>query len=102
MNLEQVIIIPMMTEKSQYLQKLNENEETNVVKYCFKVHPDANKIMVKQAIQKIFGKKPSSVNIQIYKGKMKRFRNSPAKRPHWKKAIVSFPEATELQFNSGV
>jgi len=73
-----------------------------MVKYVFKVHPDANKVLVRDAIKKIYNITPSSINILVYKGKTKRFRNMPSRRPHWKKAIVSFANGADLEFGKGV
>lgn len=101
MNLEQVIIVPLLTEKSVYLQDIGKRNGTKMVKYSFRIHPDANRQMVKHAIQKIFNVKPDSVNISTYKGKMKKFRGLPAKRPYWKKAIVTFRNGAELEFSKG-
>ncbi|MCB1140627.1 MAG: 50S ribosomal protein L23 [Leptospiraceae bacterium] len=103
MNLEDVIIAPLVTEKSQNLQEIGkENQGKRMVKYVFRVHPDANKVLVKDAIKKIFNVSPSSVNIMVYKGKVKRFRNFPSPRPHWKKAIVTFDNGANLEFGKGV
>jgi len=57
---------------------------------------------VKDAIKKIYNLSPSSINILVYKGKMKRFRNMPSQRPHWKKAIVTFENGANLEFGKGV
>jgi large subunit ribosomal protein L23 len=35
-------------------------------------------------------------------GKMKKFRNFPSRRPHWKKAIVTFKDGANLEFSKGV
>ena len=103
MNLEQVIMVPLLTEKSQAIQKMvSEDGKNTVTKYCFRVHPDANKRTIKAAIQKIYGKTPGGVAVLVYKGKHKKFRNSAVKKPYWKKAIVSFYDGTELQLDNGV
>ncbi|NCN09619.1 MAG: 50S ribosomal protein L23 [Leptospira sp.] len=108
MSPEQVIIAPMITEKSQDLEVIHERIEAKrktsrrssngkkITKYTFRIHPDANKIQVKEAIKKIFNANPASVNIQVYRGKIKRFRSMPAQKAHWKKAIVTFNDGTTL------
>jgi large subunit ribosomal protein L23 len=102
MNIEDVIISPITTEKSLVQQEIGQAIGKRTVKYTFKVHPLANKNMVKEAIKKIFQLTPSSVNIMMYAGKMKRFRNFPSKRPHWKKAVVTFENGAKLEFAKGV
>jgi len=102
MNLENVLITPLVTEKAQNLQEIGNSQGKRMVKYSFKIHPLANKSLVKDAIKKIYNLSPSSINILVYKGKMKRFRNMPSQRPHWKKAIVTFENGANLEFGKGV
>ena len=68
------------------------------VKYTLKVHPDANKTLVKQALRKMYNVNASSVNISVFKGKIKKFRNFPSPRPHWKKAVVTFDNGAAIDF----
>ncbi|WCL51082.1 50S ribosomal protein L23 [Leptospira sp. GIMC2001] len=105
---DQIIIAPLITEKSQELEAIHERIEEKrknsrrasngkkITKYSFKVHVDANKIQVKEAIEKIFNVKPASVNMQVYRGKIKKFRYVAAPKAHWKKAIVTFHDGTTL------
>jgi large subunit ribosomal protein L23 len=102
MNLENIILSPLVTEKAQYLQEIGSSQGKRMIKYSFRVHPSANKIMVKDAIRKIYKIVPSSVNIMVYKGKIKKFRNMPSQRPHWKKAVVTFENGETLEFGKGV
>ncbi|EMF82787.1 ribosomal protein L23 [Leptospira weilii serovar Topaz str. LT2116] len=101
MNLQDVILTPVVTEKSQDLETIGANSKkgTRMVKYTVKVHIDANKTLIKEAFKKIFKIAPSSVNIQVYRGKIKRFRNLPAPRPHWKKAVVTFRDGASIDFS---
>ena len=63
------------------------NETNNEV--VFKVARDANKLEIKQAVEKLLGKKVAAVRTANYNGKLKRQRRSDAGRTaHWKKAIV--------------
>lgn len=100
MNLQDVILTPIVTEKSQDLETIGANSKkgTRMVKYTVKVHIDANKTLIKEAFKKIFKVTPSSVNVQVYRGKIKRFRNMPAPRSHWKKAIVTFRDGASIDF----
>ncbi len=76
-----IIVAPIITEKST---ELKEKERL----LCFKVHRDANKIMVKKAVQELFKVKIEWVKIMNYNGKKKRFGRFTGKRSAWKKAYV--------------
>jgi large subunit ribosomal protein L23 len=78
----QVIDTIQLSEKATLLT------ETNNV-YVFKVNRRANKLEIKQAVEKLFGKKVEAVRTANYDGKKKRERRSDFGRtPHWKKAFV--------------
>jgi len=98
MDLEKVLLSPIITEKSQNLQTIGESLGKRTVQYSFYVHPDANKVLVKQAIFHLYKIKPDSVNIAVLRGKMKRFRNLPSRRPVRKKAVVTFLDGANLEF----
>ena len=80
-----------LTEKSTLLsEKLN--------KYVFRVSPRANKIQIKQAIERLFQKKVVDVNTCNYAGKKKRERTANfGRRAHWKKAIVTLAEGEKIE-----
>ena len=80
-----------LTEKSTLLsEKLN--------KYVFRVSPRANKIQIKQAIERLFQKKVVDVNTCNYAGKKKRKRTANfGRRAHWKKAIVTLAEGEKIE-----
>ena len=76
-----VILKPVITEKSMsgYADK----------KYTFLVHPDANKTMIKEAVEKLFeGAKVESVNTMNLDGKKKRRGMTVGRTAKTKKAIV--------------
>ncbi len=79
-----------LTEKSSLLgEKLN--------KYVFRVSPRANKIQIRQAVEKLFGKKVIDVNTCNYAGKKKRERRADyGRKNHWKKAIVTLKEGDKI------
>ena len=79
-----------LTEKSTMMsEKLN--------KYVFRVSPRANKLQIKHAIEKLFGKKVVAVNTCNYAGKKKKERTANYGRtPHWKKAIVTLKEGEKI------
>jgi len=82
-NPRDVIIEPIVSEKSYQLI------EQGV--YTFRVHPDATKPEISDAIRDIFGVKVKKVNTLNRKGKRVRSRRSPTfgKRPDTKRAIVT-------------
>jgi len=77
----QIIISPMMTEKTTSLQHQNN-------RYTFKVSLNANKIEIQKAIERIFDVTVESVNTMKQRGKVKRMGRYAGKRADWKKAIV--------------
>ena len=60
---EEILISPIITEKSSMLQESN--------KYVFKVHKNSNKIQIKQAIEEVFDVTVEDVNVMKVKGKNK-------------------------------
>jgi large subunit ribosomal protein L23 len=66
--------------------------------YVFRVATDANKIEIKQAIEKLFGKKVVRVNTAQYAGKKKRERRADfGRKTHWKKAVVTLAEGEKIE-----
>ena len=85
-----IIQTASLTEKSSLL-----GEKYN--KYVFRVSPRANKIQIKQAVEKLFNKKVVSVNTCNYAGKKKRERRADyGRKAHWKKAIVTLKEGEKI------
>jgi large subunit ribosomal protein L23 len=85
-----VIIAPIVSEKSYAL--LDQNV------YTFKVHPDAAKPEIRDAVQSIFGVRVKSVNTLNRKGKRKRNRRSwtYGKKADTKRAIVTLVEGDSI------
>lgn len=80
-----VILKPVITEKS--MNAMGEK------KYTFLVHPEANKSMIKEAVEKMFeGTKVASVNTMNIDGKKKRRGMVVGKTAKTKKAIVQLTE----------
>jgi large subunit ribosomal protein L23 len=86
----EVIIRPVVSEKSYGL--LDDGA------YTFVVHPDANKIEIRQAVEAIFNVRVSKVNTLNRKGKRKRHRRMPTfgKRSDTKRAIVTLAEGQRI------
>jgi large subunit ribosomal protein L23 len=80
-NPYQILEKPIVTEKS-----VDVKERLRTL--CFKVHADATKIEIKEAVQTVFKVKVSSVHTSSYAGKMRRRGRTFGFRPDWKKAYV--------------
>ena len=91
-----VILKPVITEKS-----MNGMADK---KYTFLVHVDANKTMIKEAVEKMFeGTKVKSVNTMNCEGKTKRRGMTYGKTAKTKKAIVTLTEdSKEIEIFSGL
>lgn len=81
MNSHDIIIRPVLSEKSF--------SGVADKKYTFIVHPDANKVEIKKAVEEIFpGVTVAKVNTVNMDGKLKRQGRTQGRRPAYKKAIV--------------
>jgi large subunit ribosomal protein L23 len=70
--------------------------------YSFEVHPGANKIEIKKAIEEIFSVRVTSVRTIRMPGKKKRMGRFEGKRPDWKKAVVTLKEGETIELFEGV
>ena len=95
MDMYQVVIKPLVTEKGTMMLS-----EGNWV--TFRVHPDANKIEIREAVQKIFSVSVLQVNTQIVRGKLKRFGKTMGQSKAWKKAMVRLKEGDKIEIFEGV
>lgn len=91
-----VILKPLVTEKSM--------AEMSEKKYCFLVHPEANKTQIKEAVEKMFeGVKVAKVNTMNQDGKEKRRGRTVGKTAKTKKAIVSLTaDSKDIEIFSGL
>jgi large subunit ribosomal protein L23 len=80
MDATQVIIRPVVSEKSYVL--------ANVGKYTFRVHPDANKTQIRQAVEELFDVDVVKVRTMSVKSKPKRRGYTAGRTRAWKKAVV--------------
>lgn len=85
---------PLITEKSTLML-----EEGNRV--MFQVHRSANKLQIKQAVEKIFNVTVLGVNTQNVKPKQKRFGRNLGFTKATKKAIVTLKEGDKIDFFEG-
>jgi large subunit ribosomal protein L23 len=89
----QVLLAPVVSEKSYHM--------INARQYCFRVHPDAHKLQVRQAVEAQFDVKVESVNIVAMPSKPKRRGAIKGRRPGWKKAIVKLREGDSIEIFQG-
>ena len=81
MDIHNIIIRPLVTEKGTH-----QSERLNA--YAFQVHPDANKVQIREAVEKIYQVKGLKVRTANRKGKPRRSRQRMTSTKAWKKAVV--------------
>jgi len=89
----QVLLAPVVSEKSYSL--------ISDRKYTFKVHGDAHKTQIRQAVEELFEVEVASVKIVKVQPKPKRRGYTRGTRPGWKKAIVQLKEGHEIEIFEG-
>lgn len=97
--IEDILIKPVVTEKSNATQ-----EKQN--RFTFIVARDANKIVIKEAVETMYGVSVSKVWTNVVPAKAKtRFTKSgvaSGRKPAYKKAIVSLVEGDTIDFYSNI
>ena len=94
MDPSQVVIRPVVSEKSYVLASAN--------KYVFRVHPDAHKTQIRQAIEALFDVSVLSVRTLSVKSKPKRRGAIHGRTRSWKKAIVQVREGDSIPIFQGL
>jgi large subunit ribosomal protein L23 len=90
----EVLLAPVVSEKS-YAQI----EQSNT--YSFRIHPDAHKTQVRQAVEELFDVKVVRVNISKVQPKPKRRGLHKGTRPGWKKALVQLQRGDSIEIFEG-
>jgi large subunit ribosomal protein L23 len=88
MDLSQVVIRPVVSEKTYVLSAAG--------KYTFRVHPDAHRTQIRQAVEKMFDVKVVAVRTMSVKSKPKRRGITRGRTRVWKKAIVEVAEGQTI------
>jgi large subunit ribosomal protein L23 len=92
LSIYDIIIGPVISDKAYKLNKLFK-------KLALKVHPKANKPMVKEALEKLFSVKVDKVSIVVRKGKTRRMRGGKETTGKLsKRAIVTLADGYSLDF----
>jgi large subunit ribosomal protein L23 len=89
----EVLLAPVVSEKSYSL--------IGDRKYTFKVHKNAHKTQIRQAVEELFAVHVENVNILKVQPKPKRRGMSKGIRPGWKKAIVQVREGETIEIFEG-
>ena len=91
MTPESIIRRPIfLTEKSNTLRGANQ--------VVFEVLRHANKVQIREAVQKMFNVKVEAVNTMLYRGKDRRMGRGYAKMQNWKKAVITLKEGENIDF----
>ena len=85
-----ILIRPLLTEKLTALR-----EATNTV--GFVVHPDANRIQIRLAVEALLKVKVDKVNVLNVRGKVKKLGRFSGRRSDWKKALVTLKQGEKLE-----
>ena len=93
MNSRSVLLKPVVSEKSYALMAAN--------KYTFRVHPEANKTQVRQAVEEIFGVRVEEVRTVNVRSKPKRRGWTSGRTREWKKAIVELHPDDSIELFEG-
>ena len=93
-NLYDLIVRPLVTEKSTALREQNN-------KVCFVVRRAANREQIKSAVEATLNVKVKKVNVLNMIGKTKRLNRFTGKRADWKKAIVTLEEGEKVDLFEG-
>jgi large subunit ribosomal protein L23 len=94
MDASQVIIRPVVSEKS-YVLAANDM-------YTFRVHPDAHKTQIRQAVEQLFDVKVIEVRTMSVKSKPKRRGLTSGRTRAWKKAVVQVRSGDTIPIFQGL
>ncbi len=94
MQLFEVIRRPLVTEKNTAVQAVG--------KYGFEVRSDANKVQIKQAVEKAFKVTVTSVNVMTVRGREQRVGRKKVLASKWKKAVVTLKPGDKITVFEGV
>ncbi len=93
MDVSQVLLAPIISEKSY--------EASTTGQYTFKVHQDAHKTQIRQAVEDLFEVKVLRVNVVKVAAKPKRRGQYTGVRPGWKKAVVTLQPGDRIEIFEG-
>lgn len=88
---QDIVLRPVVTEKT-----LRAAERQNA--YTFRVREDANKVQIRDAVERLFKVTVTDVRTQRYSGKRRRVGRSLGFTKAWKKAVVSVKQGDSIDF----
>lgn len=91
----QILRRPLITEKGAQLSALANSS-------VFEVHKSANKLEIRDAVEKIFKVKVKSVRTMNMKGKERRVGKRVGRQPDWKKAYVVLEQGSSIDLVEGL
>lgn len=94
MDHSQVIVRPVVSEKTYVLSAAG--------KYTFRVHPDAHRTQIRQAVEALFDVHVTSVRTMSVKSKPKRRGTIRGRTRNWKKAIVEVKQGESIPIFQGL
>jgi large subunit ribosomal protein L23 len=94
MDASQVIIRPVVSEKTYVLATAD--------KYTFRVHPDAHKTQIRQAVEQLFEVDVVEVRTMSVKSKPKRRGLTSGRTRQWKKAVVQVKPGQSIPIFQGL
>jgi large subunit ribosomal protein L23 len=94
MDSSQIIIKPVLSEKSYVLSSAG--------KYTFRVHPDAHRTQIRQAVESLFDVHVTEVRTMSVKSKPKRRGLVRGRTRSWKKAIVQVAAGESIPIFQGL
>jgi large subunit ribosomal protein L23 len=93
MTAREIVIKPVVSEKSYALLAAN--------KYTFRVHDEAHKTQIRQAIEEVFGVRVQDVRTSWVKSKPKRRGWTSGRTRRWKKAVVQLHPEDSIELFEG-
>ncbi|HEY0708772.1 MAG TPA: 50S ribosomal protein L23 [Polyangia bacterium] len=105
---EQIIKRPLLTEKGTVLKETGgrpdtgeESDDSAAPQILFEVSRDANKIEIRNAVEKLWNVNVLKVRTAIVRGKQKRIGRFTGRRSNWKKALVTLAPGQTIEFFEG-
>jgi len=104
---ELIIKRPLLTEKGTALKETGGQPDVGdpeqiAPQLLFEVARDANKIEIRNAVEKLWNVQVTKVRTAIVRGKEKRMGRFVGRRPAWKRALVTLAPGQKIEFFEGV
>ena len=93
LDVRQVLLAPVVSEKSY--------NQIDDQRYTFRVHKDAHRLQVRQAVEELFGVHVVRVNMATVPPKPKRRGMQKGRKPGWKKAVVQIRPGETIEIFGG-